>query len=261
MKLIEDASLKILIIEDDDYYKLELTTLIQTIGYQVATSTSNYSETLLAITTQSPDLIIIDISSKGKEKIIEAARNQKDKDIQILFITCLSKKDFYSDDKKNLASLNEVSLRKAISQTVQTINTTATTSKSSTFLTKDVLYFVKSGVYCKVNVNDILYIKADGDYAAIHTSDGVIPILSRLKKIEQLLKDYPFIQTHRSYLINQAKILAVDTENNSFFAGDDLIPISRQLKKKVLQQFDQYCAAMKKKGKRPLVSNHSLLFI
>jgi len=256
----EQFSLKVLIIEDDPYYSLELTTLIQTIGYQVATINSDQEASLSAITTHSPDLIIIDITSKGKEQIIELARKQEEKNIQILFITCLSKDDFYGD-KKQSELFNENSLRKSITQTIHTIDSTRSNSKHGAFLAKEILYFAKKGVYYKVKVADILYIKAKGDYTTIHTSKGVITILLRFKEIEVLLHEHPFIQTHRSYLINQAKILAVDTENNTFLAGDEIIPISRQLKKKVLEKFDNYCSLMRQNGQQLLVSNHSLLFI
>ena len=54
-----------------------------------------------------------------------------------------------------------------------------------------------------MNVQDIVYCKADGSYTSIHTRAGERYIISRtLKETEELLSNPGFFRTHQSFLIN-----------------------------------------------------------
>ena len=59
----------------------------------------------------------------------------------------------------------------------------------------------------KLPLDEILYIKSDGDYVVIHLVDGSAPmVLVTLKALEKQLPRDRFCRIHRSYLVNIGKV-------------------------------------------------------
>lgn len=70
------------------------------------------------------------------------------------------------------------------------------------------------GIYIKINYEDILYIESLGRYMHFHTINGEIKSRQyRLKELVTML-DNNFIQCHKSYIINQAHIKAVNPKEH-----------------------------------------------
>ncbi len=62
---------------------------------------------------------------------------------------------------------------------------------------------VRSGQKIKIiPINDIIYIKADGDYISINTSEGSWLKEQTMKHTEDMLPTSHFVRIHRSYIIN-----------------------------------------------------------
>ena len=59
----------------------------------------------------------------------------------------------------------------------------------------------------QLRLDEILYVKSDGDYIVIHLSDGQTPmVLMTLKTLEKQLPYGRFCRIHRSYLVNVEKV-------------------------------------------------------
>jgi len=59
----------------------------------------------------------------------------------------------------------------------------------------------------QLRLDEILYVKSDGDYIVIHLSDGQTPmVLMTLKTLEKQLPYGRFCRIHRSYLVNVGKV-------------------------------------------------------
>ena len=59
----------------------------------------------------------------------------------------------------------------------------------------------------QLRLDEILYVKSDGDYIVIHLSDGQTPmVLMTLKTLERQLPYGRFCRIHRSYLVNVEKV-------------------------------------------------------
>ena len=59
----------------------------------------------------------------------------------------------------------------------------------------------------QLRLDEILYVKSDGDYIVIHLSDGQAPMaLITLKTLEKQLPYGRFCRIHRSYLVNVEKV-------------------------------------------------------
>ncbi|WP_282055230.1 LytR/AlgR family response regulator transcription factor [Maribacter luteus] len=58
-----------------------------------------------------------------------------------------------------------------------------------------------------LNVNDILYCKADDNYTEIHLEKKKILVSKTLKYFEEALSQYPFARVHKSYLVNVNEVV------------------------------------------------------
>jgi len=98
-------------------------------------------------------------------------------------------------------------------------------------------FLKKKGIYHKIHIEDILYIKSEGDYTFIHTAEEKFINTSRLGELELLFAAHEFYRTHRSYIINLKNVTAINTEENSIIVGSESIPISRAKKGAFLNRF------------------------
>ena len=77
---------KILIIEDEKLIQEELETLLANAGF-LAVSVTDFTDTLMQIKAQSPDLILLDINLPGQNGYSLCASVRRFSDVPILFIT------------------------------------------------------------------------------------------------------------------------------------------------------------------------------
>jgi DNA-binding LytR/AlgR family response regulator len=85
--------------------------------------------------------------------------------------------------------------------------------------------FVKiESLLLKLDINEILWIEAFGDYIKINTSDKMHTVYSTLKKVEEKLPSQKFVRVHRSYVVNITKITNIDPNNLEI--SKKIIPVS-----------------------------------
>jgi len=93
----------------------------------------------------------------------------------------------------------------------------------------DTFIFIKSSKKTyRVNLDEILYIEALGDYVKIYTSDKMIVSYQSLKNIESLLPSCSFPRIHKSFIIALSRIDLI--EGNHVKIKDRLIPIGTNFK-------------------------------
>jgi DNA-binding LytR/AlgR family response regulator len=88
----------------------------------------------------------------------------------------------------------------------------------------------------KINIPDILYIEAKGDYISIKTNGKSFIVHSTLKKVQDKLPEELFMKIHRSFIINFSKI--IDIEDNSVLIEKSVIPISRANKSELIKRLN-----------------------
>lgn len=99
----------------------------------------------------------------------------------------------------------------------------------------DDYFFIKcNNKYEKIYFDEILYIQAMQNYVIVYTlQDKFITLLS-LKTVAQNLDSNTFLQVHKSYIISISKISTL--ENHEIIINNTRIPISRNLRKDVVNQ-------------------------
>lgn len=88
----------------------------------------------------------------------------------------------------------------------------------------------------KINIPDIYFVEAKGDYISIKTESKNYLVHSTLKKIEDKLPASLFLKIHRSFIINVSKI--IDIEDNSVLIKKSVIPISRSNKGELMRRLN-----------------------
>ena len=81
---------------------------------------------------------------------------------------------------------------------------------------------------------DILYVEALQNYICIHTPEKKIVSYLNFKSIEESLPKDLFLKVHKSYIVQLAKVEAI--EGNQLQVSRFTIPISRNNKEEVLQK-------------------------
>ncbi|MBX2845331.1 MAG: LytTR family DNA-binding domain-containing protein [Saprospiraceae bacterium] len=96
------------------------------------------------------------------------------------------------------------------------------------------MYINVDGRLTRLAFDKIALIEAKGDYALIKMDQQAQHIVrSSMKKIEQKLPAKSFMRIHRSYIVNLHKI--VDIEDNSILVNQEVIPVSRANKMKLVE--------------------------
>jgi DNA-binding LytR/AlgR family response regulator len=86
----------------------------------------------------------------------------------------------------------------------------------------------------KVDIDDIFFIEALGDYIKIHTSSVVLVTYQSMKKIESVLPSNIFVRIHKSYIVSVNKIKSV--EGNMVEIKNEKLSIGNSYK----QQFQEF---------------------
>jgi DNA-binding LytR/AlgR family response regulator len=159
-----------------------------------------------SINQQPIDLLLLDIEMPGMTGI-ELIKNLGSKKPLIIFTT--AKKDYAVE----AFELNVVDyLVKPISphrffQAMERASDALSSNKQEVKLGEQEFVFVKdNGVLKRINVDDILYLEAMGDYVKVHTAPKFHVLHATLKSIEQKLPVSKFIRVHRSYIVSLNKI-------------------------------------------------------
>ena len=89
--------------------------------------------------------------------------------------------------------------------------------------------FIKSGKKTfKVNLDDLLYVEALGDYVKIYTSEKMIVSYQSMKHLESVLPPSRYPRIHKSFLISLSKVELI--EGNQVRIGGKFIPIGSNYK-------------------------------
>ena len=226
-------SLKILIVEDDPLFAVELEMLLKEIGYTAITKVDNSAEALEVFLVDKPDFALIDIDIKGKLKGTEVAEKVNHLAIPILFITGFDDEQHYEEAQKSenmvgylVKPLSKYSLKSAIKFIKEKSQQREKTEND--FIWEHHLFFKKKEVFVKVPIEDITFLEANDDYVNVHiTNNEKFVIRMRLSYFEAELQNELFMRVHRSYIVQLNKVDAVNFQNNTLIVAGNNIPVNR----------------------------------
>lgn len=87
------------------------------------------------------------------------------------------------------------------------------------------IYFTNRDELTKVCLQDVMYIKADGNYSVVcYKSGRTLSLLSSLQSVRQLLKETEpevFIPIGRSHIVNVKYVSQINTAHKTIVVADD----------------------------------------
>jgi DNA-binding LytR/AlgR family response regulator len=95
-------------------------------------------------------------------------------------------------------------------------------------------YIKADNQFVRIAFNDVQFVEALQNYVCIYTADKKYISYLTMKSVEEYLPAVQFIKTHKSFIVNAAKIDAI--EGNEIRIAQHRIPISRSEKEDVLEQ-------------------------
>jgi len=174
------------------------------------------------------DLLFLDIEMPGMTGI-ELTKKLGTKRPLIIFTT--AKTDYAVEAfELNVVDyiVKPVSLARFL-QAVEKAKETLDSNKQEVKIEAKEFVFVKdNGILKKLNLDDILYLEAMGDYVKVHTAQKFHVLHSTLKSIEEKLPLNKFLRIHRSYIVSLQKIDFI--QDGIISIGKATIPVAETYK-------------------------------
>lgn len=225
---------KILIVEDELIIAEDIKTTLLKNNYNVVGIAMDYDEAIVIIENNTIDLIILDINLNAKKTGIDLATALNEK-YKIPFIFSTSYSDSATLEKvKHTNPLNYLVKpfkREQLLTTIEIaqfkISEKLNSSKKAeeSFIIKDAIFIKDKFKYTKLNFNDILWVKSDGNYLDIKTNHKDEVIRASLSNFIDKLNNDLFFRTHKSYIVNLEFIANIET--NFITIADTKIPITK----------------------------------
>jgi len=152
------------------------------------------------------DLILLDIEMKGMSGL-ELTQKLKDASTLIIFTTA---KTEYAVEAFELNVVDYLVKPVSPARFLQAIARAKEVFESNKQMLnveeKEFVFIRDNGILKRINIDEILFLEAMGDYVKIHTAQKFHIVHATLKSIENKLVPGKFLRVHRSYIVAINKI-------------------------------------------------------
>lgn len=208
--------IRILIVEDDMIIAANLSLQLSNLGYEVTGIVPRGEEAIFQAKNNPPDILLLDVSLKGKLNGIETARSiQEFADIPIIYLTANSDEVTFERAKSThpkafiTKPFNKLNLERSIALVVEQLSDMESERSyvnNGLEILSDRVFVRHNGKMEKLLFDDILYVEADRNYSTIVAKNGRFVLTNTLKILEERLPSIHFLRVHRSYLVNISKL-------------------------------------------------------
>ena len=228
---------RILIVEDDFSFALELEMMLEELGCNNICKVKSGEEVLNKLKEDSPHLILMDINLEGEMNGIDVAKKIVNEKIPIIFLTSFTDEAYF---KKAREVLPVAYLNKPFDTVIlkRTIQLALANIEDRLRVPQDNHLFIRNGgKLIKVNKFDVLWVKAEGNYCYLHTEEKKYVMKISLTKLKCKFPAESFLRCHRNMIIQIDKVRKIDPVANKLFIQDVSIPIGSTFRKNVLKRF------------------------
>jgi two-component system LytT family response regulator len=240
----------ILIIDDEKKARETIAEMINIYceGEQKIREADGVSSGIRSIQEKVPDLLLLDIHLKDGNGF-DILNKIKDKTLNVVFITAyeeyamkackVSALDYLLkpvDPDELIAAVEKARERINQDKLVDRLDAFMENMSGSKKLRKMILKTAES-IHI-VNINDIVFCEASGNYTTFHLVDGKKILVSKpLGEYEEMISDERFIRVHQSFLVNLDHISRYEKGDGGFIitVNNDSIPVSTRKKEQLMQ--------------------------
>ncbi len=210
-------AVRILIVEDEIIVSESLSNYLSTEGYIVSGNVTSGEKALELIKQDEPDIIIMDIDLEGELDGVETTKLiNKDFQIPVIYLTSYYDQLTLKRAKSTTPSsyltkpFNNRDVKIAIEMAICNFTTKQKPKPNPEITVQEKLYslddriFVKNlkNHFNKVQLEDVLWIEADGAYTLIQTLTKEHTIAVNLKAIADKINHPHLMRVHRSFIVN-----------------------------------------------------------
>lgn len=214
--------MRVVIVEDEIIIADYIRSIIERSGHTCIAIVDNYIEAIKSIKLD-PDIFLLDIQLATFKDGLLIAGELKKKGIPYIFITANNQHDLMLE----AIDLDPQSyLTKPIKP--QDLLAALTLHESKKIKKEQIIQIKEAGNNkISINLDDILYLKAEGSYVKYLLKEKEVIERSSLNEIEPKLNEF-FFRIHRSYIINANHISSYNS--NVVQIQNTTLPISRSYK-------------------------------
>jgi len=240
------ADVRILIAEDDYIIAKELTLILEGLGFEIMEVLDSGEKVLDYLTTEKPDLVLLDIHLAGILTGIQTAEAIRKKyTVPFLFLTALSDVQTLNQAKltepyaylvkpvrkEELYSAIEISLYNASRRNAET--SFAPSLKADLKISDSIFVRSKKRLE-KIRLVDILWVEASDIYVTVVTDKTRYLLSQSMKNVEERFPMDCFWRVHRSYIVQVDKIQAL--EEDSLIIENQAIPIGKTYREGLIKR-------------------------
>jgi DNA-binding LytR/AlgR family response regulator len=224
-----------LIVDDNKIARTTMKQLVSQVkDISLVAECANAMEAYNILQEKQVDLIFLDIEMPGMTGL-ELTKNLGIKKPVIIFTT--SKKE-YAAEAFELNVADYIVKPVTPARFIQAVDKAREILQSKTEEVKlsgeEFIFIRDSNTVRRLNLDDILFAEAMGDYVKLHTPQKFFAIHATLKSVEERLPPAKFLRVHRSYIVALTKIDTI--EDGSLVISGKPVPVA-----------DAYRAALNKK--------------
>ena len=222
--------MRVVIIESNTEWALELAGMVDRLGYVVAGVTNSLSQAGELLKIQSIDLIISDVSVKD-ESAVEFLQRMPGSRCPVLFATTCTDELIYElageqkDTRYLVRPFHALTLHSAIESVVR--KPAAPGGK------KGIIVRSPNNQRVLVAFDTIYYVRVEKNYCFLFAQNKKYALKISLAKLVQQL-DERFIQIHKGFCINGDHITRTDLSGSQIFVNDTAMPIGYRYRKKLV---------------------------
>jgi DNA-binding LytR/AlgR family response regulator len=235
---------KVYIVEDVAISRMSLETMLLENKYQISGSAAKAETAWDEIQKTFPDLILLDINLSGEKNGIWLAQQvRKQLNIPIIYLTAFGDQQTLEevlDTKPNgylMKPYQEPTLLTTIDIALHNFveSQKEVTSSEEQSLSNEFIFIKEKYMKIKININDIYFIKSEGNYIEITLKDKTHVVRNKLFALKEELSNSLFFQSHQRYIINTQKVTVLGKDYVTINNVD--IPVSQKYKKKMEKLF------------------------
>ena len=228
-------------LEDELLLASDLKGKLEELGYAIVHVRSG-EETFSALRKELPDLAILDIEVEGEMNGLEIGSYiKKTYNLPILYLTQFKDLQTFKLAKK-IKPFSYLTKPVTLWDLVRTIELSlehaaiSVDEENKNYVLPKALYLKSSEQsFERVSIDEILYLKADGSYTEIFTSQKRFLFSENISFYEKKLIAPQLLRVHRSWIVNLEKIDRIEEKN--LLVNEQKVPIGKTYRKEVLRRF------------------------
>lgn len=238
----------VFIVEDEFIIAQDIREALIGFGYHISGMAQSFSDAIKLISQNQTDLAIIDIKLKGKKSGIDLGKYIRENfNFPFIFLTCFADNKTINDAKDCcpeaylVKPFSDKELHTSIEIAINNYSKLKKTNEErncrDNILMNDSIFIKKDSSYIKVKLENIIYVKSEGNYLEImEDGDKKYIIRITLKDFIKYLPKDLFLRTHNSYIININYIIKI-TYSDICLKGYT-IPFSRSRRDEILKKMN-----------------------